>query len=473
MAPIFVLIVVVFIHELGHFLVARWCGVKVSTFSIGFGPELFGFTDRKGTRWKFGAVPLGGYVKFMDDENASSVPSREKREQMSEQDRAGAFQFKPLWQRAAVVVAGPMANFLSAILMFAAVVYISGQRIEPAILKVRPLNPAVLGGLKTGDLVGKVDGKEVSDFKALEGAIANAAGREITIDVRRDGVPVTVKVTPEARAGIWVDGGKVETRGSLGIEPDGIGSERKDPATLPPRIKVLENFVAVQAGLQTGDRVLSVDGRPVTSFPDFSQAIAGAAGQEIAITVERAGGQQTIKLTPQALTVPDGFGGHLNRGIIGVELGVDRASLPVTHPNIGRALGMGCEQTWGVVSSTLGYIRGVVAGKQAADKIGGLPTIIDVSNQIAKYGFLPLVQLIGLVSVSIGLLNLFPIPLLDGGHLMYYAAEAVRGRPLSDETQEFGFRIGLAIVSSLMVFALWNDRFRMLGWVENLMKVFS
>lgn len=473
MAPIFVLIVVVFIHELGHFLVARWCGVKVSTFSIGFGPEILGFTDRKGTRWKFGALPLGGYVKFMDDDNAASMPSSEKIAQMTAEERAGAFQLKPLWQRAAVVVAGPVANFLSAILMFAAVAYFVGLRIEPPVLKVRPLNPAVLAGLQTGDLAVKADGTDVKSFKGLIDAIAKAPGREIELDVRRNGLPVVVKVTPEARTGIWTEGGKSETRGVLGIEPDGEGTERTDPAKLPPRIRVLPHYAAIQAGVKTGDRVISIDGQPINQFQEFSAAIAEAASREIVMKVERGGQIVDIRITPATMTVSDGFGGFLKRGIIGVEPGVDRSTLPVSYPSAGQALVLGCERSWDVAASTLGYIHSVVVGKQAADKIGGLPTIIDVSNQIARYGFLPLVQLIGLISISIGLLNLFPIPLLDGGHLMYYAAEAVLGRPLSAETQEFGFRIGLALVSSLMVFALWNDRFRMLGWVDALMKLLS
>ena len=365
MAPIFVLIVVVFIHELGHFVVARWCGVNVSVFSIGFGREIAGFTDKKGTRWKFGWIPLGGYVKFMDDENAASAPSREKLEQMTEGQRAGAFQLKPLWQRAAVVAAGPVANFLSAIVMFAAVAYFMGTVTLPAqieVLRDDPASPAITAGLKTGDVVTKVDGRAITDFQTLSELIAKAPGQEMTFEVMREG-----------------------------------------------------------AGLE-------------------------------------------IKIVPQQKTIEDGFGGKITRGIVGVRPGADRSKLPVKYPGPGAALLSGVDQTWTVVTSTLGYMNDVFHGKQSGDKIGGLPTIIDVSNQMAKYGVGPLVQLIGLLSVSIGLLNLFPIPLLDGGHLMYYAAEAVMGRPLSNQTQEFGFRIGLALVSSLMVFALWNDRFRILKW---------
>jgi regulator of sigma E protease len=362
MAPIFVLAVVVFIHELGHFLVARWCGVKVSTFSIGFGREIVGFNDKHGTRWKLGWIPLGGYVKFMDDENAASAPSQAAISQMSEEDRKGAFHLKPLWQRAAVVVAGPMANFLSAILMFALVVSIYGKQVIPAIIDVLPDNPAAAAGFKSGDVITKVGGSSVADFAQFSAFVAQYPGRPVDIEVTRDGAA------------------------------------------------------------------------------------------------------KVITVTPKEVTRPDGFGGNETRGIIGVKLAADLKKIPVTYPNPLQALSYGVEQTWMVITTTLGYLADVVRGIQKPDKLGGLPTIIDVSNQMATYGIGPLVQLIALISVSIGLINLFPIPLLDGGHLMYYAAEAIRGRPLSPATQEIGFRIGLALVSMLMVFALWNDRFRIMRW---------
>ena len=223
MAWIFVLVAVVFIHELGHFAVARWCGVNVSTFSIGFGREILGFTDKKGTRWKLGWIPLGGYVKFMDDENAASVPSKDKLARMSDAERAGSFQGKPLWQRAAVVAAGPMANFLSAILIFAGTAAILGTQVIPAQVKVKPLNPALLAGLQTGDTVTRVDGKAISDYRELALAIIQSPKRELTLDIARDGAAKVVKVTPqlqEFRNGAC----KIETRGIAGVEPAGDSS---------------------------------------------------------------------------------------------------------------------------------------------------------------------------------------------------------------------------------------------------------
>lgn len=455
MAWIFVLVVVVFIHELGHFLVARWCNVNVSVFSIGFGREIAGFTDSKGTRWKLGWIPLGGYVKFMDDENGASVPSRDKIATMTEAERSGSFHAKPIWQRAAVVAAGPLANFLSAILMFAGTAYFLGIMTIPASIKVRPLNPAIIAGLKSGDVVTKVDGKPVSDFKALFAEIEKAPGRELTLDITRDGKAAMVKLTPETQV---IGYGKPD-RGLAGIEP-AKGTEGAGPA----RIDVRPDYAAVLAGLKTGDVVQRVDSQPITEFNQLSMAIAKSAGRELTFHVLRNGAPVAVKVTPQVQTVPDGFGGFDTRGIVGIEPGGDRSQIPVVYPSILGALLSGVEQTWQVITTTLGYFLDVARGHQSADKIGGIATVVDVSNKVATFGFLPLVQLIALLSVSIGLLNLFPIPLLDGGHLMYYAYEAIRGRPLSEQTQEFGFRIGLAVVSMLMVLALWNDRLRIIRW---------
>jgi regulator of sigma E protease len=368
---IVVLLVVVFIHEYGHFAVARWCGVKVKSFSIGMGPEIVGLTDRQGTRWKIALLPIGGFVSFMDDANGASMPSRERIAQMTEAERAGSFHAKPLWQRAAIILAGPFANFISAILMLAAVAYIYGIQTMPAIVAVMPDNPAAIAGLKTGDTVVRIDGQPIADFGDLSRMIADAPGRALSFEVTRDGATRTLQITPEKR------------------------------------------------------------------------------------------------------TVPDGFGGQLSRGIIGVKPGADRTKLPVVYPSVTGALVSGVDQTWNVITTTLSYVSKVLTGRESTDKIGGLPTVIDVSNQIATYGIAPLVHLIALLSVSIGLINLFPIPILDGGHLMYYAAEAIRGKPLSDETQEVGFRIGLAMVSMLMVLALYNDRLRMMNWWNNLVRYFS
>ena len=362
-AFLFVLTVVVFIHEMGHFLVARWCGVKVSTFSIGFGPEIFGFNDKKGTRWRFAWIPLGGYVKFMDDDNAASVPTEDKLSDLSPEQRAGAFHLKPLWQRAAVVAAGPLANFLLAIAIFAIMFMTFGQyKIEPRISGVVAGTPAAEAGMKAGDLIRSINGREIDDFGDLQQIVATSPGRKLAIEIERDGKLIALTLMPVLRESV--------------------------------------------------DRIAGKHERP----------------------------------------------------IIGVQ--ASRQYSRVSHSTVGpvEAVALGTQRTWTIIVQTLSYIGDVVTQRQRADQVGGIIRIADASGKVAKLGPEYIVPFIAFISVSIGLINLFPIPLLDGGHLLFYAIEAVRGRPLSERTQEFGFKIGLAFVIALMLFATWNDRVVVKSW---------
>jgi regulator of sigma E protease len=344
---LFTLTIIVFFHELGHFLVARWCGIRVLVFSLGFGPEIVGYTDRLGTRWKLSAIPLGGYVKFFGDENEASVPDAATLAAMSEEERKQSFFGQSVGRRAAVVVAGPLTNFILAIILFAAVFMVVGKQIAvPRVSAVEPASPAATAGFQPGDLVTAIDGHKVDNFVDMQRIVGFAGGHPLTIVVDRGGVPVTLTATPEIRGG----------RGVLGVTRSN----------------------------QPGDvRVESVS--PLDA----------------------------------------------------VRLGVDK--------------------TWFIVDTTLTYIRDVFVGRQSADQIGGPIGIARISGQVAELGWGALIDFIGVISVSIGLLNLFPVPLLDGGHLLFYLIEAVRGRPLSERAQEVGFRIGLAIVVMLMIFATVND----------------
>ncbi len=356
LAFLFVLTVVVFVHEMGHFLVARWCGVTVQTFSIGFGKEVWGFYDRHGTRWRLAWIPLGGYVKFMDDENAASAPSRDALDRMTPEQRAGAFHAKPVWQRAAVVAAGPIANFLLAIAIFAIIYSIVGVRLtEARVDEVIPDTPAAKVGFKPGDVIAAIDGTPISGFNELQRIVGTSPGRSLVFTVKRDGGLIDLTAVPEVR---------------------------EDP----------------------GD-VTGINRRVVIGIKGVRR--------------------------PQ-------------------EVGT-RSVGPI------EAVGLGISETKFIVTSTLGYLADVVAGRQKADQLGGPIRIAEVSGQVAKVGIEALIHLIAVLSVSVGLINLFPIPLLDGGHLMFYAVEAIRRRPLSERSQEIGFRIGLAVVLSLMVFATLND----------------
>ncbi|MGB8014634.1 MAG: RIP metalloprotease RseP, partial [Pseudolabrys sp.] len=338
------------------FLMARWCGIKVLVFSIGFGPEIAGFYDRYGTRWKISAIPLGGYVKFFGDENAASVPDQNAAAGMTEAEKKDSFQFQPVGSRALVVAAGPVANFLLAIAIF---------------------------------------------------------------------------------AGIFMTVGKQTT------------SARVDT--------VQAGSAAQAAGFKPGDLVLTINGEKIESFSDMQRIVSISAGAPLSIEVERDNAQVTLKAVPQLKELKDNFGNVHRLGVLGISRSMAPGDIKTEKAPPLRAIVMGAQETWFVVDRTLSYITGVFAGREAADQLGGPIRIAQVSGQVASAGFAPLIHLTAVLSVSIGLLNLFPIPLLDGGHLLFYAIETIRGRPLSERAQELGFRIGLAIVLMLMIFATFND----------------
>lgn len=353
---LFVLTIVVFFHELGHFLVARWCGIKVIVFSIGFGPEIIGFNDRYGTRWKLSAVPLGGYVKFFGDDNAASVPDTEAAAAMTEAEKRDSFQHKPVGPRAAVVAAGPIANFILAILIFAGVFMTVGKQTTTA----------------------RVD------------AIA-------------------------------------------------------------------PNSAAQAAGFQPGDLVLAINGSAIANFADMQRIVSISAGEPLNVDIERGGVRVTLKAVPERKELKDNFGNVHRIGVLGISRSMQPGDIKTEKAGPFQAIVMGAQETWFVVDRTLSYIGGVFTGREAADQLGGPIRIAQVSGQVATAGFVALIHLTAVLSVSIGLLNLFPIPLLDGGHLLFYGIEAVRGKPLSERAQEFGFRVGLALVVMLMIFATFND----------------
>jgi len=358
---LFLLSVIVFFHELGHFLVARRCGVQVLVFSIGFGRELIGFTDRHGTRWKFAAIPLGGYVKFLGDENAASVPDAAAVSSMSAGERRRSFFYQPVGRRAAVVVAGPLANFILAIVIFATIFAVYGKQTTAA----------------------RVDA----------------------------------------------------------VQP---GS------------------AAAAAGLQPGDVVVAIDGQAIESFSDMQRIVSANAGRTLEFQIDRGGASVILKATPALQEGKDGFGNNYCRAVLGVSRSTTPGEVKTEPVDPLTAVWLGTKKTWFVIDRTFSYIGGLFAGRECADQLGGPIRIAQISGQVATLGFLPVLDLAGLLSISIGMLNLFPVPLLDGGHLLFYAIEAVRGRPLSARAQEIGFRIGFAIVVMLMIFTVFNDTIQLL-----------
>jgi regulator of sigma E protease len=345
----------VFVHEMGHYLIARYNGVRVEVFSVGFGPEIFGWTDKAGTRWKFSLIPLGGYVKMFGDADAASTPSKDAAE-MSEADRAVAFPHKRLGQRVWIVAGGPLANFLFAIVIFAGFFMTYGQ----------PFTPPVVG-------------------------------------------------------------------------------------------EVLPESAAEAAGFEPQDRILAIDGDSLERFEELQVIVAGRAGERMEILVDRGGEQLVLVATPRATRIDDGLGGSQEIG----RLGISRSGSEFVRLDPLTAVWRGGAETWSLSVRILNAVGEIIIGDRSAKELGGPLLIAQVSGQVAEDGILNFIQLVALVSINLGLINLFPIPMLDGGHLLYYAIEAVRGRPLGERAQEFGFRIGLALVLSLFLFVTWNDLVRL------------
>lgn len=353
---LFVLTIVVFFHELGHFLVARWAGVKVLTFSLGFGPELAGFNDRHGTRWKISAIPLGGYVKFFGDDTEASTPSNATLASMTAEERDGSFHHKKVGRRAAIVAAGPIANFILAIVIF---------------------------------------------------------------------------------TGLFTFFGK--------------------PSATPRVDTVQAGSAAEAAGFKPGDIVIAINGSKIDSFSEMQRIVGTSAGETLTFAVKRNDSVVDLKGTPQLKEIKDNFGNEHRLGVLGITRATSPGDATTERVNPATALLLGVKETWFVVDRTLAYIGGIFTGREAADQVGGPLRIAQISGQVATIGLAALIHLAAVLSISIGLLNLFPVPLLDGGHLLFYAVEAVRGRPMSERAQEMGFRIGLGLVLMLMVFATYND----------------
>lgn len=354
---LFVLTVVVFVHELGHFLVGRWCGVDVKVFSIGFGRELFGFNDRHGTRWRFAAIPLGGYVKFSGDADAASAGTdAAELQSMTAAERERSFPAQSVGERAAIVAAGPIANFLLAFLIFGATVYVFGKQV----------------------LIPRVD-------------------------------------------------------------------------------QVVASSAAERGGLLAGDLVLSIDGKSIGSFADMQRVISARPNETLSIVVERASGTVTLPVTPALIEQSTPLGKQ-RIGVLGVQASRQASDWKTQHFGLLESARVGVSETWYVVERTYDYLAKLVSGRESVDQLSGPIRIAQVSGLVASNGgLLGLINLAAILSVSIGLMNLFPVPMLDGGHLLFYAVEALRGRPLSERAQEIGFRVGLGLVLMLMLFVTWND----------------
>ncbi len=533
---VFVLSLLVFVHEMGHYLVGRWSGIRVMAFSIGFGPEIAGFTDRHGTRWKLSLIPLGGYVRFFGDEDASSKTDVDQLAAMTEEERAHSFAGARLWKRAATVAAGPIANFLLAIVIFAVLFGIYGRTVaDPVVAMVTRDGAAAEAGIEPGDRLVAVDGAKVATFDEVQRYVGLRPGRTIVLTVERDGqsrdfriVPKLVEDTdqfgnkmemgrigialvdpvvtavepagPAAKAGVLagdrliaVDGNNVATYYDIGryvsehpgknivltIQRSGAirdfpmmtdtlvdtaaSGDKKDVGSIgiapidPLVASIASDSPAQAAGLEVGDRILSVDGREIGSIGEVQRSAAAHADKPMTMTVKRDGQTREVTVTPRKSEETDAFGARTEIATIGITDGQKPIRLRYEAYGPLQALSEGVKQTASIVSGTFEYIGNVIGGYMKADQLGGPIRVAQLSGQMATLGFAAVLQFAAILSVSIGLLNLMPVPVLDGGHLMFYAIEAVRGKPLGARAQDIAFRIGFAMVLSLMVFATWND----------------
>ncbi|MCP8882287.1 RIP metalloprotease RseP [Devosia sp. XJ19-1] len=351
-----VLTVIVFVHEMGHYLVARWNGVAIQTFSVGFGRELIGWNDRHGTRWRISAIPLGGYVRFVGDMNPAGGHDADVIEKAPPELAPRLFVNKNVWQRIAIVAAGPLANVLLTFLILYALLLGYGR----------------------------------------------------------------YTITPV------------------------IG-------------EVLAGSVAESAGFLAGDEIIAVDGYAVRGFEDFQRYVATSPERPVSVELKRNGETQNLTLVPEAVQVEDRFGNEQRIGRIGVTRDVEDADVVLYRPGPVEAVGMTLEEIRFIVQRTAAFLGDFFVGRGDVEQLGGPVKVAKVSGEVATLGIVALINLMALLSLNIGVFNLLPVPMLDGGHLMYYLVEAIRGRPLSLRIQEIGFRFGFALVLALMVFTLFND----------------
>jgi regulator of sigma E protease len=451
---LFTITLVVFVHELGHFLAARFFGVRIESFSIGFGRALAGFRDSYGTHWKIGWLPLGGYVKFWGDEGVSSTPDHEKLDKATQAELAGSFHHKKLYQKAIIAVAGPVANFILAIAILTGLYLIYGDYVTmPQVGRLAKGAPAEAAGFQVGDVIVNIDGHPIDEFQDIIEIVSVAQGRELKIRVRRGTQLVDLKVTPRTIEKRDPFGNKVMDTG-IGIAPVSPGEVKSVEANSP----------AAKAGLKAGDYIFEVNGRALESFGDIANALVAAQGSPVKLSASRVkGGEREIaklELVANAVTNPAASADEIVAQAAGFSATVPGAPKAVVAVRFGpleavsRAVGV----VRFIVVKTLDFIGQLLTGTGDYQQLSGPIGIASVSGQVLVFfGIVPLINLAAVLSVSIGLLNLFPIPMLDGGHLLYYAIEAVRGRPLGERAQELGFKIGFVLVVGLMLFATWND----------------
>lgn len=434
--------ILVTLHEYGHFWVARRCGVKVLRFSVGFGKPMFSWYDKHGTEFAVAAIPLGGYVKMLD-EREGPVP---------EELRDQAFTSKPPGQRIAIAAAGPLANFMFAIFAYWLLSVVGVTHVAPIVGQIADESVAERVGLQEGMEIHAVDGHRVSSWRDVNMRILERTGEHgsISMEVSEDGARGTVS---GELSGWGLSDDTPNPLAEFGITP-------WRPAVPPVLGQISEGGRAEAAGLQPGDRIVAVNGEAIGSWFELVEFIRNAPEQTLQVTVERNGSEQSLSVTPEARTEESGE----SIGFVGA--GVEAISWPeevLRDVSYGpfAAIPVALSETWADTRLTLVAIKKMVTGLLSPTNLSGPITIARVAEASVSSGFEDFVRFLAYLSVSLGILNLLPVPVLDGGHIVYYTIEALRGKPLSEQAQAFGLRIGMAMILTLMVFALYNDLMRL------------
>lgn len=440
LATLVALGVLIAVHEFGHFYVARRCGVKVLTYSIGFGPTIWSRTGSDGCQYRLAALPLGGYVRMLDSREGQVPPEL----------LPVAFDQKPVAQRAAIVAAGPGINFLFAIVIYAVLAGVGSHSLAPIVGQVTADSPAALANLQSGEEIVSVDGTPVQGWQEVGLEIISDAGeaQPVILGVRQAGATL---VQNKALDVSGLGGELADPLSQLGIQP-------WRPQAQLVLSEVAEGAAADAAGLQPGDRIVAIDGESMSAWDEVVEIVSAAEGQTLSMTVERAGTELALAVTPQAHPQVDG------RGYMGAAPVVDEIPedfLRFHQDNPLQAVISGVERTWQMSALTLEAMWKMVSGVLSTANLSGPITIAKVATASAESGWLPYLAFVAYLSVSLGVLNLLPIPVLDGGHLAWFAVEAVRGKPVSEHIQAMGVRVGMSLVMALMVVAFYNDLTRL------------
>lgn len=436
--------ILVAVHEYGHFWVARRCGIKVIRFSIGFGKPLCRWQDRYGTEFVIAALPLGGYVKMVDEREGDVSP----------EDLPHAFTQKTVWQRMAVVAAGPLANFLLAILAYWIIFSLGVTGYAPVLGEVKSGSIVAAAGLQAGDEIVAIDGHPTLSWQSVNEQLINRIGEtgQIAFSVKREGS------LPQAYHGQilqWLaDAKDPNPISSLGIT-------FYTPPIAPVIDRVIDNEPAALAGFKTGDKILSVDGETIQTWGDWVEYVRLRPDTSLDVVVDREGESMALPLTPKAFEDESGK----TIGQVGMAV-----KLPVMPKELVRniqyslpgAFVEACGKTWDTTVMILASVKKMVMGLISAKHLSGPITIAKVAGTSAEYGVVPYLGFLAFLSISLGVMNLMPVPVLDGGHLLYYLVEAIKGSPVPDKVQMLGFKVGACLVVGLMVFALYNDLMRVI-----------